>query len=131
LVSKLRIQRIAERIQKELSEILLFETADPRLEGISVTDVQIDRELAYANIYVSAIDGSERSQEIVDALKHASGYLRYELSHRIELRSFPQIRFHWDPTFERAERIERIIASLHEENDQGQEDDQEQGNLSL
>ena len=131
MVSKLRIQRIAERIQKELSEILLFETADPRLEGISVTDVQIDRELAYANIYVSAIDGSERSQEIVDALKHASGYLRYELSHRIELRSFPQIRFHWDPTFERAERIERIIASLHEENDQGQEDDQEQGNLSL
>lgn len=129
-MSKLRAQRIADRMQKELSEILIFEIADPRLQGISVTDVQIDRELAYANVYISAIDGAERSQEIIDALKHASGYLRHELSQRIELRSFPQLRFHWDPTFERAERIERIIASLHEENDHGQNNDKEQGNIT-
>ena len=123
MVSKLRTQRIAERMQKELSEIFLFEIADPRLKGVSVTDIRIDRELAYANIYVSAIEGSVRSEEILESLDHARGYLRYELSQRIELRTFPQLRFHWDPTFERADRIEQLIASLHEENGESDDDD--------
>ena len=118
MVSKLRTQRIAERMQKELSEIFLFDIADPRLKGVSVTDVRIDRELAFANIYVSAIEGSIRSEEILESLDHAKGFLRYELSQRIELRTFPQLRFHWDPTFERAERIDQLIASLHEENNE-------------
>ena len=115
MVSKVRTERIAERIQEELSEIFLHDIADPRLEGISVTDVQVDRELAFANIYVSAVEGSSRSDEVMDGLQHAKGFLRYELSQRIQLRTFPQLRFHWDPTFERAERIEQLISSLQEE----------------
>lgn len=95
--------------------MLIQEISDPRLEGISITDVRIDRELAYADVYVSAWEGSERSQEILEGLQHAQGHLRHELSQRIELRTFPRLRFHWDPTFEKAERIERLIASLHEE----------------
>jgi ribosome-binding factor A len=95
--------------------MLIQEISDPRLEGISVTDVKIDRELAYAEIYVSALEGSARSKEILEGLEHAQGYLRKELSQRIELRTFPRLRFHWDPTFERAEKIERLIASLHQE----------------
>jgi len=114
VVSKLRTQRIAERIREELSEILLQGVSDPRLLGISVTDVTIDRELAYAEIYISALEGSDRWPEIKEGLNHASGYLRRELAQRIELRVFPRLRFHWDPTFERAERIERLFASLHE-----------------
>jgi ribosome-binding factor A len=95
--------------------MLIHEVADPRLIGVSVTDVDVDRELAYANIYVSALEGSSRSEEILDALVHAKGYLRSELAHRIELRTFPRLRFHWDPTFERAERIEQLFAELEEE----------------
>lgn len=115
MVSKQRAQRISDRIREELSEMIIFEVSDPRLSGISVTDVRVDRELAYANIYVSALEGSERSGEILEGLDHAKGYLRFELSQRIELRTFPQLRFHWDPTFERAERIEKLIESLHVE----------------
>lgn len=115
MVSKLRAQRIAERIHEVLSQIILFEIADPRLVGTNITDVKVDRELAYANIYVSTIEGSSRASEVLEGLEHAKGYLRFELSQRIELRSFPQLRFHWDPTFERAERIEQLIDSLHEE----------------
>jgi len=115
LVSKQRAQRISDRIREELSEMIIFEVSDPRLSGISVTDVRVDRELAYANIYVSALEGSERSGQILEGLDHAKGYLRFELSQRIELRTFPQLRFHWDPTFERAERIEKLIESLHVE----------------
>jgi len=66
------------------------------------------------------LEGSERAPEILEGLEHAQGYLRRELSQRIELRTFPRLRFYWDPTFERAERIERLIASLHQEDAPGQ-----------
>lgn len=119
MVGKLRVQRIAERIREELSEMLIQEISDPRLAGISVTDVQVDRELTYADIYVSALEGQERAREILSGLEHAQGYLRHALAERIELRLHPRLRFHWDPTAEKAERIERLIASLNKE-DNGQ-----------
>jgi ribosome-binding factor A len=115
VVSKLRSQRIADRLREELSEMLIQEVADPRVAGASVTDVTIDRELAYADIYVSAVEGSSRSQEILEGLQHAAGFLRKELSQRVELRTFPRLRFHWDPTPERAEHIEHLFASLHDQ----------------
>lgn len=117
MVSKLRSQRIADRIHEDLSEILLQEISDPRLAGVSVTDVTVDRELTVADIYFSALEGAERSKEILEGFQHAQGFLRRELSQRIELRTFPRLRFRWDPTYERAERIERLIASLHEDDD--------------
>jgi ribosome-binding factor A len=115
MVSKMRAQRIADRIREELSEMLIQEISDPRLSEISVTDVNVDRELSYANIYVSALEGSERSEEVLAGLEHAKGYLRHELAQRIDLRTFPYLRFHWDATFEHADKIERLIASLREE----------------
>lgn len=115
MVSKLRLQRINDRIREELSEMLIREISDPRLGGISVTDVDVDRELAYANIYVSAVEGSERAKEILEGLEHARGFLRHELSQRVDLRTFPQLRFQWDPTFERADRIEQLFASIQDE----------------
>ena len=113
MVSKTRAQRIADRIREELSEMLIRDISDPRLAGISVTDVYVDRELAYADIYVSALEGEARSKEILDGMEHAQGFMRRELSQRVELRTFPRLRFRWDPTFEKADRIERLIASLH------------------
>ena len=121
MVSKLRAQRIADRVREELSEMLLLEISDPRLAGISITDVTVDRELAFANIYVSAVEGSERSEEILMGLEHAQGFIRRELSRRIDLRTFPKLRFHWDPTFERAEHIERLLASLQKDESQAGE----------
>jgi ribosome-binding factor A len=113
VVSKLRTQRIADRIRDDLSEILLQEVSDPRLGGVSITDVKVDRELGFADIYFSALEGSSRAAEIQAGFEHSQGFLRRSLAQRIELRVFPRLRFHWDPTYERAERIERIIASLH------------------
>jgi ribosome-binding factor A len=115
VVSKTRAQRIADRIREDLSDILLKEVSDPRLDGISITDVTVDRELSYAEIYYSALEGSSRAQEIQQGLVHAQGFLRTTLSHRIDLRVFPRLRFHWDPTFEKADHIEKLLASLHEQ----------------
>jgi ribosome-binding factor A len=114
VVSKLRTERIADRIQQELSELLIAEISDPRLAGVSITDVTVDRELAYAEVYFSALEGTERSRDILDGFNHAQGFLRRELARRIDLRIFPRLRFHWDPTFERADKIERLIASLND-----------------
>lgn len=115
MVSKIRLERIVERVKEELSELLLYSVSDPRLAGVYVTDVRIDRELAYADIYVSAIEGQERAKEILEGLEHAQGFLRRELARSVDLRVFPKLRFHWDPTPEKAERIERLLASLREE----------------
>lgn len=115
MVSKLRLERIAERIREDLSEILIQEISDPRLGGVFVSGVKVDRELSYADIHVSALEGSERAEEVLAGLEHAQGYLRKSLSQRIDLRTFPRLRFHWDLTPEKAARIEEIIASLHRE----------------
>lgn len=92
--------------------MLLRDLNDPRLRSISVTDVTVDRELSYADVFVSALEGSTRSAEVLAGLEAASGYVRRELSKRIDLRSFPRLRFHWDPTPESADRIERALAEL-------------------
>jgi ribosome-binding factor A len=114
--SKLRVARIADRIREEISEMLVTgQISDPRLNQVFVTDVSVDRELVYANIFVSSIEGQESSRQILEGLEHASGFLRSTLSKRIELRSFPKLRFFWDETPERAERIERLIDSLSDE----------------
>jgi len=119
VVTKLRAQRIADRIRDDLSEILIQEVSDPRLVGVSITDVKVDRELGYADIYFSAIEGSDRAAEILEGFKHSQGYLRRSLAQRVDfLRVFPRLRFHWDPTFERAERIEQIIVRLHAQENQ-------------
>lgn len=114
--SPLRMQRIADRIREELSELILRDVSDPRLAGVSVTGVKVDRELTYADIFVSAVEGQERADEVIGVLQHAGGFLRRSLAQRIELRVFPRLRFHWDPTPERAEHIEKILATLRQEN---------------
>jgi len=110
--TNVRLQRIADRIRQEISEMLIREINDPRLHQIFITDAKVDRELAFADIYVSAVEGSVRSAEILAGLEHASGFLRHELAARIALRVFPRLRFHWDPTPENADRIERLLADL-------------------
>lgn len=119
--SQMRLQRIADRIRQELSEMVVRELADPRLTGISITDVKVDRELAYADIYVSAVEGHERAKDVIDGLQHASGYLRRALAERVDLRVFPRLRYHWDPTPERADQIERLLAELRSEEQPEQE----------
>ncbi len=92
--------------------MLIRELNDPRLKQVYVTDAKVDKELAYADIFVSAVEGNIRSQEILDGLESASGFIRRTLAARVELRVFPRLRFHWDPTPENADHIEKVLAEL-------------------
>jgi ribosome-binding factor A len=115
--SKLRTNRIADRIQQLLSEMLVSgKISDPRLASVYITDVTVDRELSFAKIFVSSLEGKSQSDEILAGLEHASGYLRSSLAHEIDLRTFPMLRFYWDETPERAERIEQLLNSITKTN---------------
>ncbi len=94
--------------------MLIREINDPRLKLIYLTDVKVDRELAYADIFVSALEGTSRSKDVLSGLEFASGFIRRTLASRMELRAFPRLRFHWDVTPENADRIEQTLAELRE-----------------
>ena len=103
--------------------MLIYEISDPRLQQIFVTDVRVDRELAFADIYVFSSEGSESADEVLTGFRRASGFLRSELAKRVDLRTLPKHRFHWDPTPERAEKIEELLDSLDIEASPEPEDD--------
>lgn len=113
--SEIRLKRIQDQIKQVLTEILESKVNDPRLDHVYVTDVSVDRELDYANIYVSALGGSDQAEEILDGLQTASGFIRFTLSQEIKLRAMPKLRFNWDETPERADRIESLLAEIREE----------------
>jgi ribosome-binding factor A len=104
--------RMAERIQTLLSELLLREVADPRLQSITITEVKLDSELMFADIYVNALGDEGRQDEVMLGLARANGFLRRELGKHIRLRNVPELHFHWDVTLERGERLNQLISSL-------------------
>jgi ribosome-binding factor A len=116
MASKARAQKVAKRILEELSILLLREVDDPRLQAISITGVEVDREMAYATIFVSSLSTTpEEIDEILSALNGARGYLRRMLASQIELRTFPQLRFQFDTTYDRGARVDELLAELNKE----------------
>ena len=108
----LKQDRMAERIQVILSELLLREISDPRLQNITVTEVKTDPEIMLADIYVSALGDESREEEVMAGLDRAKGFLRRELGKRITTRNTPDLHFHWDHTLERGEHINQVLDSL-------------------
>mgnify|MGYP001056376240 CR=1 FL=1 len=113
--SDIRLKRIQDQIQRVLTEILETKVNDPRVEGVYITDVVVDRELDYANVYISSLEGKEMAEEILAGLENASGFIRYTLSQEVKLRVMPKLRFFWDETPDRADRIESLLAEIREE----------------
>jgi ribosome-binding factor A len=107
-----RQKRVAEQIREVLSELFTFEVDDPRLSGLTVMEVQIDRELMYADVFVSSLDGDEVRDEVMEGLESASGFLRRELGSRVRLQRTPELRFQWDETLAYGEQIDRVLDSL-------------------
>jgi ribosome-binding factor A len=111
-MSKIRQQRTAEQIQIILSELMLREMRDPRLQELTITDVTIDRELQYADVYVHALGDESRQTAVIQALEKATGFFRHELAQRLRLRTTPQLHFHWDATLAHIQEVDRILDNL-------------------
>ena len=111
-MSKVRQERTAEHIQHLLSELFLREVSDPRLAGVTITEVQIDRELQYATVYVNALGDETRQEEVMSGLQSASGFLRRELAQSLDLRTAPILRFQWDPRLRYVEEVDQLLDEL-------------------
>jgi ribosome-binding factor A len=105
-------ERMQDTIREILSSLMLFEVTDPALQGVTVTEVILDREIEYADCYVSALGDDSRQKEVMAGLGRANGFLRRELGKRLKLRRVPVLHFHWDITLARAEVIEQAIDRL-------------------
>jgi len=111
-MSKIKQERTSGQIRKILSQLILRDVSDPRLHGVTVTDVEIDPELLFAKVYVNALGEEDRQPEVMIGLEHAKGFLRREVAKRVRLRKAPELIFKWDESLERGERIDALLAGL-------------------
>lgn len=108
-------ERVQELIQERLSTLLLLEITDPALQDVTITDVRVDREIEYADIYVNALGDESREDEVMKGLERAKGFMRKHLAATLRLRRTPQLHFHWDRQLATASHIEALLDSLKKE----------------
>ena len=108
----IRQQRLEGRIRAILGELLLRAVRDPRLQNVTVTEVTLDPELVYADVFVNALGEEERAPEVLVGLARANGFLRREVGRRLKVRLVPELRFHWDAVLEQGARMDELINSL-------------------
>ncbi|CAM3761363.1 30S ribosome-binding factor RbfA [Parendozoicomonas haliclonae] len=106
-----RTQRVGDQIQRELATILQQDMKDPRLGMVTVSAVEVSRDMAFATIHVTflGLDGEQEINEAVELLTEAAGFLRTELSHRMRLRFTPKLRFRYDGSLVRGRHISSLI----------------------
>jgi ribosome-binding factor A len=107
-----RQRRVNALLREALSELLQREVADPRLDLVTVTDVDTTSDLRQAHVYVSFLGDEQEQQAGLKALSKATGYLRRQLGQRVYLRYVPELAFHLDPSVETGLRIDRILDDL-------------------
>jgi ribosome-binding factor A len=110
-----RADRVAERIRSELMDLLLRGAVhEPAAKDVVVSAVRVTDDLGIARVYVRVLDeiGPERQEDVVNALARASGFIRRELGHRLQLRYVPTLEFFWDDVVDSALRIESILGEL-------------------
>jgi ribosome-binding factor A len=94
---------------RSLAELLRFETKDPRLQDVSLTSVDLSRDLSVARVYFSLMDPNADPAPVVEGLQAASGFLRRKLGGAIKIRHVPELRFHHDDSAAEAVRIGHLI----------------------
>ena len=111
-----RMDRTGEDIMRELTAILRT-VKDPRVSGslLSIVRVDVTRDLSYATVYVSSMDGLDAAKEAVKGLKSAAGYMRRELGYALGLRHTPEVRFVADDSIAYSANIAATINRIKKE----------------
>ena len=105
-----RTRRIGEQMQRELATLIQQEIQDPRLGMVTVSAVEVSRDLAHAKVFITVLD--DQQQDIaasLEVLNRASGFLRHELGRRMTLRTVPALRFVYDASMARGNELSRLI----------------------
>lgn len=106
-----RLSRVGEQLRRELADILRREVRDPRVAGISLTDVEVSPDYAHATVYFSCLDAAQ-VPVASEGLGRAAGFLRSQLAQRVKLHATPDLRFVYDESIERGDRLSRLIDGL-------------------
>ena len=111
-----KLGRTSEDIRRELMDILR-NMKDPRISGgmISIVRVEVTNDLSHCKVYISALEGMEKAKEAVKVLTKAAGFVRHELTNRLELRKVPELHFIADDSIEHSADIQRILREIGEE----------------
>jgi ribosome-binding factor A len=110
-----RSEKVADLIQKEISQMLVKSIKDPRIGFVTITKVTISDDCRSARIYFSVTGTTAERERSMKGLNSAKGYVRKELGRRIRLRYTPEIMFQFDPSIEYAIHMEELIQSLRQE----------------
>lgn len=109
-----KIGRITQDMKREISAILR-ELKDPRISDmLSVVKVYVSNDMSHCKVYVSALEGMKKTQESVEGLKSATGYVKREISNRLHLRKCPDISFVADDSIEYGAQINKLLEDLNE-----------------
>ncbi|BAV98350.1 ribosome-binding factor A [Lysobacter enzymogenes] len=103
-----RTDRVSAQLRRELGTLVHEAVREHNLPSVSVSDVEVTRDLAHAKVFVTALQ-AERSVEAVKALKELSRELRFQLGRAMKLRHVPELHFHYDDSVDRGERIEHLL----------------------
>ena len=104
-----RTRRVGEQIQRELADLIRCELKDPRLGMVSISAVQVSRDLGHAKVYVSVLGSEEQSTDSVKVLNHAAGFLRHKLGKLLHIRVIPELHFFLDRSLEEGARLGALI----------------------
>ena len=104
-----RKRRVSELLRRELSDLIFSELSDPRVGSITITDVDISRDFRNATVFVTQLGNEGDNQEFVDALNHATRFIRHKLSHRTDMRTTPNLLFKYDASIEKGVALSKLI----------------------
>lgn len=110
-MSKGRPQKVADLIQRELSDLLRREVRDPRVGMVTLTSVDVSPDLSHAKVFFTILE-KEKKDETTKGLQRAASFLRSQLSHRMSMYTTPELRFVYDESVERGDRLSRLIDSV-------------------
>jgi ribosome-binding factor A len=105
-----RSQKVGDQIQRELSEIIHRELRDPGVGMITLTAVDVSPDCAYATVYFTCLDAAH-VKEAKAGLTRATGFLRAQIGKRIKIWTTPELKFVYDESVERGDRLSRLIDS--------------------
>ncbi len=111
-MASIKQKRLEGIIRKNLMEILQFDVKDPNVGFVTITDVKVTNDHSYAKVYVSFIGATNR-KEALAALERAKGFIRSELSQRLDIRRCPDLIFEIDKAEENARHIDQLIEEIH------------------
>ncbi len=120
-----RTDRVGERIRAEISALLLRRVREPGVEGLTVTHVEVTRDLQIARVYYRVLAEAQGRREVARALRRARGFLRRELGARLRLRRVPELTFLHDDTVEQQDRLGRLFDEIRAEKPDAAETDRE------